>query len=255
MVQQRVWIATEDRATRVVVEQVLRRAGFGVERVDGPARLLDRLGEECPDLLVMDRRVLDTVKEVLAGRLARRKAVPAMIATGEGWALRDMAWMGPLGVEAIQQPVRAPEFLRTVSRILSSRPLGPAPASDAPDVVICGFGDEAETLARELTGAGYRVQTAADGGGATKVVAAGHFRALLLDLQAPGLAEVARAVGKVPARRPILAVGRMGWAEAGCLRVLHAVTFLEKPLQVPELLRALETALELPVGGWRGGVQ
>ncbi|HSB73602.1 MAG TPA: hypothetical protein VLT62_30110 [Candidatus Methylomirabilis sp.] len=248
MDQQRIWIAAEDRATRVVVEQVLRRGGFGVERVDGSARLLDRLGEECPDLLIMDRRVLDSVKDVLAGRLARRKAVPAMLATAEVWSLQDMAWMEPLGVEAVQQPVRASEFLRTVSRILASRPHGPGPALDAPDVVICGFAGEAERLARELTGVGYRVQTAADGGGATKLVAAGHFRALLLDLQAPGLSEVAGAVGKIPARRPILAVGRMGWAEAGCMRVLQAVSFLEKPLQIPELLRALDTALEPAVG-------
>jgi DNA-binding NtrC family response regulator len=222
--------------------------------MDGSARLLERLGEECPDLLVMDRRVLDSVKEVLAARLARRKAVPAMIATAEAWEFQELAWMGPLRVEAIRQPVRASEFLRTVSRVLASCPREPMPALDAPDVVICGFGDEAERLACELRGAGYRVQTAADGGGATKLVAAGHFRALLLDLQAPGLAEVAGAVGKAPTRRPILAVGRMGWAEAGCLRLLHAVSFLEKPLDLPGLLRSLETALELPVSRRRGGM-
>ncbi|HYL82274.1 MAG TPA: hypothetical protein VEU07_15770 [Candidatus Acidoferrum sp.] len=248
MEQRHVWITIEDRATRVVAEHVLRRAGFSVERLEGAMGLLDRLTGECPDLLILDRRVLVGVMDVLRARLQRREMVPAMIAASEGWALQDVARVGQLGVAVIHQPVRASELLATVDRVLASRQ-SQEPPPGAPDVLICGFGPHAETLAQELIAAGYQIHSAADGLRAKPLVAAGHFRALLLDLQAAGLAEVTGAVGKLPAPRPVLAVGRMGWGEAGCLRLLQRVSYLEKPLQVPTLLKVLGEVLALSVGG------
>ncbi len=246
MEQRRVWITAEDRATRVVAEQVLRRAGFGVERLEGATGLLDRLTGECPDLLVMDRRVLRGVTDALRTRLERRQLVPAMIAASEEWGLQDVTRMGQLEVQVIHQPVRAAELLSVVERVLASR-RSQEPAPGAPDVLVCGFGSQAERLAQELIAAGYQVCSVPDGSGANKLVAAGYFRALLLDLQAPGLQEVTSALGKLPAPRPVLAVGRMGWGDARCLRLLQRVSYLEKPLQISSLLGMLEEALKLPV--------
>lgn len=245
--ERRVWIAVEDRATQVVLERVLRRVGFGVERVAEAGQLLGRLAKECPDLLIVDRAALEVSLADLRARPARREAVPALVAVSGAWDLRDLARLHSLGVEAVHQPIRAQEFLKTVDRILAARPRCPVPP-DVPDVAICGFGQHAETLSHELTQAGYRVQVTGEGGSAVRLMAPGHFRVLLLDLQVPVLREVVGAIEKLPACPLILAVGRLGWREADCLRPVQVVTFLEKPVQFPLLLCALEAALEARVG-------
>jgi DNA-binding response OmpR family regulator len=248
-----VWVAVEVRSIQVVVERVLKGACFHVERIAGAGPLLERLARECPDLLVLDRGMLDTVVRGLPQGLRWRDGVPAVIVISEAWDPEDLTRIRLLGVGGfVRRPVRASELLEVATRLLASRPEQPAPPPEIPDVLICGFGTQRHILADELVQAGYTVRGIPDGLAAGRIVATGDFRSLLLDMEVPAREAVLQAIGLLARPRAILSVGRIDWGEADRLRRLGVVTFLEKPVQVARLLAAMEEVLGDPLSAEGG---
>jgi DNA-binding NtrC family response regulator len=252
--RRQVWIALERGAVQVVVERVLRTAGFQTEGLGGPGPLLARLEAGSPDLVVLDRQLLDAAGSLLASRLGGRPRRPGLIAIAERGDAEGLLELPSLEIEILERPVEAARLLRAAGRLLVTLPPGPAEPADMPDVVVCGFGEHGDALADELIEEGFRTYLAPSGLAAGPRVLAGHYRLLLLDLQATGAERMLHAVARLPGQRPVVAVGRVDWQRAETLRRLDQVDFLEKPVRLGRVPALVGERLGSPaaVGAGRG---
>jgi DNA-binding NtrC family response regulator len=104
-------------------------------------------------------------------------------------------------------------------------------------------------LRRALQAEGYRITEAADGGVAARLLAGGSFDLVLTDLKLPvasGL-EVVATSRRLHPRTPVLVMTAYGTVSAAVEAMkLGALDFLEKPVEVDDLLRLAKAALGEP---------
>ncbi len=233
MDSRRVWILSAVRSTAIMLEGIFRRAGFDVERLPGETALYLRLRLESPDLLVLDEAAVRAAGQELCDRLERCAARPGVITVTEAAEAQEYA-EALQGVQ-VRRPVQAHAMVAAARRLLAAPPARPpAPAAD---VALVGFGEQAGTLAAALEAAGHRTACLAPAAAAA-AAAGGRLGVLVLDLQDAGAERVLRGL-RAANGLPLVTVGRVDWQRARDLRLLPAVTFLERPVELPQLLGAV----------------
>jgi two-component system, NtrC family, response regulator HydG len=126
-------------------------------------------------------------------------------------------------------------------------PLVPAPATKGRILVVEDRDSLRKMLAHTLVGDGYDVETAANGEVACALLAAQTFALVLTDLKLPGVSgiEVLRAARAASPAVPVLVMTGFGTVQSAVEAMkLGALDFLEKPVDVEDLLRLVAGAVE-----------
>ena len=114
-----VWVADDDRSIRWVLEKALAKDGYAVTSFDTAERLLNRLGQEKPDLIISDIRMpgMDGIRllEEIKQRSAR---VPVIVMTAYSDVERAVSAFQGGAYEFLSKPFDVDELLGLVRRAL-----------------------------------------------------------------------------------------------------------------------------------------
>jgi CheY-like chemotaxis protein len=189
---------------------------------------------------------------------AARSSVPPSPATKAHPAATslNLDWVTDLaggGISAAPPPAGPPPASPRAATQPPPEPAAPAALAAGPRASVLVVDDEPDIrflLAEVLRKAGYQVQEAEDGNAAVALLRAGLPDALVLDAMLPGIHgfDLCKRLKSSPATRHIkvimVSAVYRGWRYADDVRRLYgADDFLEKPLRLEELKRALERAL------------
>ena len=259
-----VLVVEDDPDVRDLLRQLLLDEGHQVDLASTGQGALDKVADGTfrPDLVLADFNLPGGITGLQAAARLRETFpdVPAIILTGDisTETLQDIARHGLI---RLTKPVKPSELIRTVNDLLRDDPpeeqattpsdAGPSALAGAPIIFVVDDDRNVRTALRTLLEDGGRVVE--DYAGSSAFLAAfgagrpGRNVCLLVDAAMPGidgleLLEQLTATGHtLPA---IVITGHGDVAIAVRAMKAGALDFIEKPVRAPELLAAIDHALE-----------
>jgi FixJ family two-component response regulator len=116
----RVWVVDDDPGVRVALARLLRATALEVETFASAEPVLERLGREHPQCLVLDLALPDlTGLDVLHLLHSRGEAIPVVFVSGMGDIGSSVQAMKQGAIDFLEKPVDPDAFLDAVMRALA----------------------------------------------------------------------------------------------------------------------------------------
>ena len=114
-----IWVVDDDKSIRWVLERALSKEGMDVRSFESPAGLLERLGNETPDVIISDIRMPGTDGISLLEQIKRRRPrVPVIVMTAYSDLERAVSAFQGGAYEYISKPFDVDEVAALVRRAL-----------------------------------------------------------------------------------------------------------------------------------------
>ena len=251
-------VVEDDPEVSDLLTLLLEGAGHRVARTADGGAALDplRRGGVRPDLIIADYNLpgaMDGLRLTAALREAWGRQIPAILLTGDIslGAMRDVARAECL---LLYKPVKVPQLMRAIQRLLPPAPAVPAPApraTVAPDTVVIYVVDDDKHICNEIRAVleadGRVVEDYASGEAFLAAYRPDREACLLLDAYLPGMSGLAvlQRLREIAAPLPAIVItGRSDVAMAVQAMKAGAEDFIEKPISRTDLLAAIARALD-----------
>ncbi len=246
--KRKVLIVDDDRLIREQLQRELRRQFFEVTLASTAKEALEAFGKEAVDVILLDVRLPDSDGlEVLKQIKKSRPGCEVIVVTGHGTQEIAVQALRSGAIDYIEKPIEIAELMAALGRAIEK--LAQREELEYRNTVLVADDekDVARRLCEILEKEGYATFAAFSGEEALDVISKNKIDVVIADVQMPkmdGLEVLKRVKGAFPDIEVIMVTGHGDQEVAVASLRKGAIDYLPKPVDLEELLLAVERAIE-----------